>query len=100
MKRATWVDATDLDGWANRREAQAELPRLVRRLVHATVERPRRVTFPAGEGVQLGGWDGQVEVEEGNAWVPAGRSVWELSVDKGIAKKASDDYEKRKSAPG
>ncbi len=77
MTLATLVDGTDLNLWANRRDSQAELPRLVRRLIHATVERVERIALPADEGVQLGGWDGIVEVAEGNAYVPDGLSVWD-----------------------
>jgi len=93
------VDATDLTFWANRRDAQDMLPRLVRRLVHGTVERILRAGFRAGEGVQIAGWDGIVEVEKGNAFVPDGTSVWEMGVDKGVKPKADEDYEKRTAEP-
>ncbi len=99
IRRALWVAASDLDAWADSREAQADLPRVVRRLIHATMPLPRRVAFPAGEGVQTAGWDGLVEVESGNAWVPTGSSGWEISVDSRPQGKASDDYEKRKRRP-
>lgn len=99
MRLAALIDATDLASWANRRDAQGTLPQLLRRLVHATVERVLRAGFPAGEGVQLGGWDGIVAVEQGNAFVPDGTSAWELGVNKDIKGKADDDYEKRRADP-
>ena len=90
-----WIDATDLNSWANRRDTQARLPQLLRRLIHATVQRPQRIGFPAGESVQMGGWDGIVETIEGNAFVPDGCSVWELGVNRNVKGKADDDYQKR-----
>ena len=99
MNQPLLVDATDLAFWANRRDAQALLPRLVRRLIHATVDHPKRICFRAGEGVQLGGWDGIVEIEQGNAFVPDGLSAWELSVEKKVKAKADSDYEKRCADP-
>lgn len=99
MTSGILANATDLALWANRRDSQDVLPRLVRRLVHATTEHVLRAGFPAGEGVQLGGWDGIVEVEQGNAYVPAGVSVWELGVNKKLKEKADSDYEERSSNP-
>lgn len=99
MRLATLADATDLVSWANRRNAQSTLPQLLRRLVHATAERVLRAGFRAGEGVQLGGWDGTVAVEQGNAFVPDGISAWELGVNRDIKGKADDDYEKRRGDP-
>ena len=95
----TLVDGTDLVAWANRRSSQEILPQLLRRLVHGTVDNPIRVEFPAGEGVQLEGWDGIVAVEAGNAFVPSGISVWEMGVTRGIKGKADSDYEKRRQDP-
>lgn len=95
MLPLSWIDATDLNGWANRRDAQARLPQLLRRLIHATVQQIRRVGFPSGESVQMGGWDGIVDAPQGNAFVPDGYSVWELGVNRDIKGKADGDYEKR-----
>lgn len=99
MPMTTLVDATDLNAWSNRREAQGLLPRVVRRLVHATSERVERVGFPADEGVQLGGYDGIVRVVEGNAFVPEGTSAWELGTNRGVKAKADEDYKKRCDDP-
>ena len=99
MNQSLLVDATNLAFWANRRDAQALLPRLVRRLIHATVDHPQRICFRAGEGVQIGGWDGIVEIEQGNEFVPDGLSAWELSVEKKVKAKADSDYKKRCADP-
>src|SRR5689334_12550981 len=95
MTFETLATATDLTRWANLQPARYKLPLVVRRLIHATVERVERIGFPADEGVQLGGWDGIVVVEIGNAFVPNGCSVWELGVNREVKGKADDDYEKR-----
>src|SRR4051794_416187 len=100
MKSITLADATDLASWANRLDAQAQLPRLLRRLVLATVERTIGVSFRAGEGVQLGGWDGLVSIEAGNAFVPDGVSSWELGTNRDVKGKADEDYDKRSGDPG
>ena len=92
-------DATDLMHWADRPDCQHRLPELIRRLVSATVENSPPVDFPSGSSVHVGGWDGQIAVDEGNAWVPSGGSSWELSCQKDVKKKADADYEKRCEDP-
>lgn len=95
-----WVQATDLEDWSNRREAQEDLPLVVRRLILVTVDGVRRLSFRAGEGVQLGGWDGRLSTSSGSAFVPEGESVWELSTTPTVAAKAQEDYEKRTKRTG
>ena len=92
---ATFVDATDLVVWADRLDAQAFLPALVRRLILATTTQVSRVGVRSGEGVQLAGWDGIVIAEAGNAFVPEEASVWEMGTNQNPRQKAQDDYEKR-----
>lgn len=99
MSLATLADATDLEQWSNLRSAQDRLPQLIRRLVHATTPKLSQAAFAAGEGVQLGGWDGVVLAEEGSAFVPDGSSGWELGTTKKIRIKADSDFEKRTKDP-
>ena len=94
-----YVNATDITIWANSRASQDTLSKLVRRLVHATVQGVRKISFPAGEGVQLGGWDGIVEAQTGTAFVSAGTSGWELGTSEDVLKKANSDYKKRTADP-
>jgi hypothetical protein len=92
--------ASDLASWAaNRRDAQAMLPQLVRRLVTATAADLTRVSVRAGEGVGLPGWDGIVEAAGWSAFVPEGLSVWEMGVGE-PEDKAQKDYRKRTDEPG
>jgi hypothetical protein len=99
MTAVAWIRASDLERWSDSRAAQAELPQLVRLLVRGTVDRPRRVDFRAGESVRLPGWDGLVETEVGNEWVPDGRSAWELGTSADPRDKAQRDYRSRTDDP-
>jgi len=99
MLPATNVDATGIVQWAARREAQGDLPKVVRRLVFGTLENVKRCEFRSGEGVQLGGWDGLTDVERGNTFVPDGISGWEMGTSQDIGTKANQDYENRRNDP-
>ncbi len=95
-----WISASDLDSWARERlDSRGKLPEVARRLTYATLEDPKRISFRSEEGTQLGGWDGITETSEGNLYVPAGNSGWELSTDQRSKVKADDDYEKRTKDP-
>lgn len=96
-----WTKATHLELWACSLDARAQLPQLIRRLIHATIERSHipHLEFPAYEGIQRPGWDGIVATTSGNAFVPSGVSVWEMGVDKDSRKKAEEDFRKRTKNP-
>ncbi|MEM5471247.1 hypothetical protein WNZ14_05865 [Hoeflea sp. AS60] len=51
--------------------------------------------MPAGSSVSVGGFDGELNALEGNAFVPKDKSVWELSVEGNPKIKAERDYNKR-----
>ena len=93
------ANATDIEQWADRREAQATLPRLIRRLVLASVKRVERLHLRSDEGVQLAGWDGIAQVPDGSTYVPDGLSGWELSTRTDVKGKADGDYETRSKDP-
>jgi hypothetical protein len=97
MPEPTLINATDLNLWSNRNTASSTLPELLRRLIITTAKKLNFISFAAGDGTLLGGWDGRVDVTEGNAYVPVGKSVWELGTNKGVKAKADEDYEKRKA---
>lgn len=94
------IDATDLELAADRREFQALLPLVVQRLVIATVPEARRASFRAGEGIQLGDWDGVVETAKGNVFVPDGVSGWEVGTARRPKLKAEADLARRRVSPG
>ncbi|SDE70566.1 hypothetical protein SAMN02799630_06115 [Paenibacillus sp. UNCCL117] len=90
-----WVDATDLNSWANRRVAQEQLPRLIRLLIASTNNSIERISFPAGESVQSGGFDGFLLASEGNSFIPTGLSIWEFGTGRNPRGKANSDFIKR-----
>ncbi len=82
--------------WARTAEAERELPRLIRSLIAETEPSAEWIDMPAGTGVGTPGWDGVVKCADGNRFVPAGRSRWELSTQQTNShRKACDDYWKR-----
>lgn len=93
------ADATDLDRWADTRSAQADLPRLVRRLIRSENDQVQRVEMRGGEGVGLTGYDGFVEASRATPFVPEGLSVWEMGVGGDPGAKAQRDYRSRTDNP-
>lgn len=89
------ITALEIEQWADSLAARAELPRLLRRLVLATVPDVQHIDMPAGEGIQRHGLDGIVHCMDGNAWVRAGDSAWEFGTDKKPKAKADSDYATR-----
>lgn len=90
-----WIDAKDLEHWADKSESEALLPALIRRLVTATTPQVALSKIPSGSSISNPGWDGRIEADSGHAFVPRGVSVWEVSRRKDVASKANEDYEKR-----
>jgi muconolactone delta-isomerase len=91
------ISAKDIERWAETREAQGELPRMIRRLA-VQAGTVTEIAFPAGDSVSRPGLDGQILSNEGDPWVPAGRSAWEVSVERNVTPKANRDYKKRTQA--
>ena len=89
------IRATHIDTWADKHEARALLPALLRRLVNSTGSEVTFLDFPAYDNSQRKGWDGKVESNNVTPWVPSGVSGWEFGCDKNPNKKANDDYEIR-----
>lgn len=85
--------AAESDGFAG------VLPQLVRRLIAETAEGLTELDMPGEGGVAIGGFDGVVTADRATVEVPAGTSVWELSVAKGSGAKADSDYSKRLGGP-
>src|SRR5262245_35823307 len=93
------VDQKEILRWADSWAAAGDLPRLIRRLILETGRGILRLGLPSGGGFATGGWDGTVRALEATAPVPAGPSVWELSVERGARAKADRDYAKRTLSP-
>ncbi len=100
----SWVTAIQLEGWAETSDAAFSVPRLIRRLILASVDQ-NAVTlmdFPADEGVWKPSLDGTLNIVDGkgNAFIPDGVSAWEMSAQKkDISGKADSDFDKRTKNP-
>jgi addiction module HigA family antidote len=95
------LKARDIDGWATaNHEARSQLSVLQRKLVNSSGLVLRQVDFPGYDNAERHGWDGYVEAEGANPWVPEGISGWEFGCNEDPRRKAEDDYWARvKSVP-
>lgn len=92
-----WINTTNLRNWALTRNCQDQLPLLIRKLIRATSNSIKSISFPSGDNVLIGGWDGILEVYEETVYLPLGTSLWEFGTTADVKGKADDDYEKRKT---
>ena len=83
--------------WAGRLHARAELPGLVRDLIAETTPTHDliRIDCPTAEGIGRPDFDLVIKSREGTAWVPAGRSCWEVSTSTDVVQNAEANYRKR-----
>ncbi len=87
------IKAGQIEDWGTKSiDARSQLPVLVRRLVQATGRDLQQVDFPGFDNAQCRGFDGRVLADATALNVPMGRSVWELSVQKDVQRKANSDY--------
>lgn len=89
------IHARQIEAWSEGIDARSLLPALIRRLVNTTNEGLTKVDFPAFDNSQRKGWDGYVEANVPNPWIPTGSSGWEFGVDKNSKRKADMDYSGR-----
>lgn len=92
------ISRDDLKSAATTAGFDTVFPLLIRRLIAETADGLISIDMPGGSGTASGGFDGVVTTTGMTAFVPAGTSVWELSVGGGQSK-AEDDYSKRLAAP-
>ena len=90
------ITASHIVDWAKTKakEAQTDLPRLVRRLCF-DAGTTRQLSFPAGDSTYVPGWDGVLFSNRVDTWVPLGKSYWEIGCDQDPTGKANRDYQKR-----
>lgn len=74
---------------------RAQLPVLLRVLIHSTGRNLQKVDFPGNDDAERLGWDGFVEAGSGTPWVPSGISGWEFGVNANVKSKADGDFAKR-----
>jgi hypothetical protein len=85
----------DITVWAQRVDAPADLPRLIRRLVDQTNDQVVELQMRADEGMRLHGYDGYSRALRGTPFVPEGPAVWEMGTSDDPKGKADEDYQKR-----
>nr|WP_145403098.1 hypothetical protein [Paenibacillus xylanexedens] len=96
MTNGWGVTAQNIISWSenNQRRSQETITLLVKKLILAS-SKPESLSFPSGDSVLVGGWDGFLKVGEGNQYVPDGTSVWEFGTTSRVGTKANEDYKKR-----
>lgn len=93
-----FINTNDLERWADTVKCRSHLPHLIRKLIVATIDNSKikSISFPYGENVYIGGFDGELITESENMFVPLGESVWEFGTTNKKKGKADEDYDKRK----
>ncbi|MFY1706266.1 HigA family addiction module antitoxin [Tritonibacter scottomollicae] len=86
--------ANQISDWSQRISSRTRFAVLLRTLVHSTCPSTSLVNFPGNDDGERPGWDGEVECETGNPWVPAGKSGWEFGTNADYSSKANKDYKK------
>ena len=87
------INASQLGVWANTAAARPLFPELIRRLLAATPG-ITAIEVRAGDGSDLGGWDGSAE-SDGTSFLPKGSLRFEFGVNKKVKAKADEDWAKR-----
>lgn len=80
-------------------ETRSLLAVLLRKLIHSTTAKESILTinFPGYNDAERKGWDGVLECNSSNAWVPIGKSNWEFGTSKDFKSKAQRDFIARSS---
>ena len=89
------ITARQIAAWSETVDARAQLPALLRMLVHSTGTNLNLVDFPAFDNSQRKGWDGQVNSGSATPWIPLGKSGWEFGCNEDARSKAESDYTTR-----
>ena len=92
-------DAGEIANWAGMPDAPHKFPRLISKLILATTPATSFIDMPSGSSVWLPGWDGLLQVDCGNPWIPSGKSAWEFGTGNNPQRKANEDYNKRTTKP-
>lgn len=94
------IKANDIISWSETIYARSQFAVLLRKLIYSTHQNLKQIDFSGNDDSQRAGWDGFLETDEGNAWIPAGKSGWEFGVNQNVKSKADGDIEKSIQAMG
>lgn len=89
----------DVHEFGRQTVARSMLPVLIRRIIKQSNDSVTVLQMAGEEDTDLGGYDGIVAAGRGDAFVPAGRSVWEFGASGEPGDKAQRDYRKRTTNP-
>jgi hypothetical protein len=90
-----WINANQLENWAQTVTARDQFPGLVADLIRASSQDTRTIRFPSGDKGQVRGFDGHLVSETAAFNIPVGRSFWELGTNADYRAKANSDFNKR-----
>lgn len=90
-----WINANDLERWADKIPARTSFPALIADLVRASSKNITDIRFPNGDKGQIRGFDGELISLTEAFFVPEGASIWEFGVTKDFKAKAKGDFDKR-----
>lgn len=88
------IKANDIEEWANKHAARSRLAVFLRTLANSTGHKLTKVEFPGNDDSERPGWDGYIEADDANPWLPKGKSGWEFGVNQDPKTKADGDYAK------
>ena len=89
------IKARQIEDWAETIDARQRLAVLLRRLIHSTGRRLRRVDFPGYDNAERKGWDGWIDARAATPWIPEGESGWEFGTNQNPRRKAEYDFGNR-----
>ena len=89
------ITRNDIENWVERNDSKGFFPNLISKLIRATTPPSTQIDFPSGSTVSVGGWDGVVICHTKTAYVPMGKSLWELGTKKSPNSQAEENYVKR-----
>jgi hypothetical protein len=95
-----WINARQLEDWADSTDARIALSELVSALVRASEPDPQSFRFPNGDSAQIPGYDGYLVAKGVAPFVPDGQSIWEFGTSTDYQAKAEGDYTSRTGNPG
>lgn len=89
------ITEVDIRQWADRTEARALLPVLLRKIIRETTPTLNSIRFPGNDAIALPGADGETIADLATPWVPEGTALWEMGCNQSSSAKANGDYDKR-----
>ena len=94
------ISALEIRQWGETRQAEAELPELVCRLIRSELAAPGSIRAPSDERIVEPGPDITVDAPRATRHIPQGPSVWEVSTAGEVREKAMNDLKRHRVPAG